>query len=442
MNRYLACFFIALLVGCSEPAPVVDAESPLNQADIKNSENALLEQTEEINTPPRPKEITKKYKDIFRNTLGEIIVGINEYHDALMKYPDPAIKDKEGKSLLSWRVQLLPFMGHQELYEKFNLEEPWDSKHNLKLVKEMPDFYRNPFSNAATGHTQFLAPVGKRTIWELGRNYNMANCTDGTGQIIMLICVEDEASVIWTKPEDLNIDFEKPKDGLAHIQSNHFLVLMAYGSPRLIKSDISKEAFQALLQMDDGVVLDLEEWATQTTIDEYEKVASLKKWGRYSRQRPPYLYSQFIGSQNCTNDALAELNELSNHLGIADFHSITLNSPRVTGEGLKHLSNMSSLEELICQGTSIADDGLVYIAEMKNLKNLSLRNSQISGEGLVHLSKLNNLERLTLYGTSISDEALVHLMRLGDLKELNLLKTNISEEGFKKLRAALPNCRI
>ncbi|HBE67153.1 MAG TPA: hypothetical protein DDW52_03290, partial [Planctomycetaceae bacterium] len=35
--------------------------------------------------------------------------------------------DESGKPLLSWRVHLLPFMDQQALYEKFHLDEPWDS---------------------------------------------------------------------------------------------------------------------------------------------------------------------------------------------------------------------------------------------------------------------------------------------------------------------------
>ncbi len=33
-----------------------------------------------------------------------------------------------GSSPLSWRVHLLPFLGEDELYAKFDLSQPWDSE--------------------------------------------------------------------------------------------------------------------------------------------------------------------------------------------------------------------------------------------------------------------------------------------------------------------------
>lgn len=34
------------------------------------------------------------------------------------------VRSKDGKPLLSWRVQLLPALGQKELYEQFKLDEP------------------------------------------------------------------------------------------------------------------------------------------------------------------------------------------------------------------------------------------------------------------------------------------------------------------------------
>ena len=42
----------------------------------------------------------------------------------------PAICDKDGKPLLSWRVTILPYIEHSMLYREFKLDEAWDSPHN------------------------------------------------------------------------------------------------------------------------------------------------------------------------------------------------------------------------------------------------------------------------------------------------------------------------
>ncbi len=72
-------------------------------------------------------------------------------------YPtNPAYFDAEGKPWLSWRVHLLPFLGYQSLYERFNLNESWDSANNLPLLDEMPDLFRDASLTGASHTTRFL----------------------------------------------------------------------------------------------------------------------------------------------------------------------------------------------------------------------------------------------------------------------------------------------
>jgi hypothetical protein len=54
------------------------------------------------------------------------------------------IVDKNGKVLLSWRVLLLPYLEEGALYKQLKLDEPWDSKHNKKLLEKMPKVFASP----------------------------------------------------------------------------------------------------------------------------------------------------------------------------------------------------------------------------------------------------------------------------------------------------------
>src|SRR6185312_11489838 len=99
-----------------------------------------------------------------------IMIGLHQYHDAHGKLPPPAITDKAGKPLLSWRVALLPYLEQVALYNQFHLDEPWDSEHNRKLLPQMPKVY------ACTGNapsvpygTFYQAFVGKDCVFEPGR---------------------------------------------------------------------------------------------------------------------------------------------------------------------------------------------------------------------------------------------------------------------------------
>jgi Protein of unknown function (DUF1559) len=80
------------------------------------------------------------------NSLRQIALAIQQYLDAKGRFPTAAIADSQGKSLLSWRVAILPYLGanEQNLYKQFHLDEPWDSPANKRLLIRMPNVYRSP----------------------------------------------------------------------------------------------------------------------------------------------------------------------------------------------------------------------------------------------------------------------------------------------------------
>ncbi|MEQ8788046.1 MAG: hypothetical protein RIC55_17190 [Pirellulaceae bacterium] len=56
-------------------------------------------------------------------------------------FPPRGIPSDSPEPLLSWRVAMLPGLYCRTLYGEFHLDEPWDSPHNLKLLKHMPTAY-------------------------------------------------------------------------------------------------------------------------------------------------------------------------------------------------------------------------------------------------------------------------------------------------------------
>ena len=70
------------------------------------------------------------------------------------------IADKKGKALLSWRVQLLPYLEQGDLYKKFALDEPWDSETNKPLIAMMPKVFAPVRVKSEEGHTFTAASPG------------------------------------------------------------------------------------------------------------------------------------------------------------------------------------------------------------------------------------------------------------------------------------------
>ncbi len=150
------------------------------------------------------------------NQMKQLGIALQNHHDTFKKFPPPAIlSKKDGMPLLSWRVKILPFLEHNDLYKEFHLDEAWDSPHNKELITKMPDVYYCPGSNAgAKGRTVYQLPRGQTTAFAGPEGTPIRQITDGTSKTIGIVETDDEHAVIWTKPDDWKFDPEKPGAGL------------------------------------------------------------------------------------------------------------------------------------------------------------------------------------------------------------------------------------
>jgi prepilin-type processing-associated H-X9-DG protein len=172
-----------------------------------------------------------------------IVIALHNYHNAFGELPSDLKDKKTGKPLLSWRVALLPFLGHADLFRKFNTFEPWDSPHNKELLRNMPDIFRRPPLDAsmfgyfdsrdsaadnpeAADRTPYLAPIYPGTAFAEAKPLSLGKLTqgDGTSNTIGLVEVADGFAVPWTKPQDWTIteaggtnDLHYWPDGLTNV---------------------------------------------------------------------------------------------------------------------------------------------------------------------------------------------------------------------------------
>ena len=98
------------------------------------------------------------------NNLKQIALAMHNHHDVFRRLPASANYDGETP-LLSWRVHILPFVGHQQLYSQFHLDEPWDSEHNRSLIENMPAVYENPSLSNGDFKTNYLVLTGEKTMF-------------------------------------------------------------------------------------------------------------------------------------------------------------------------------------------------------------------------------------------------------------------------------------
>lgn len=188
------------------------------------------------------------------NNLKMIALAMHNYHDAYRGFPDPAIRDKDGKPLLSWRVAILPFIEQQQLYEKFRLDEPWDSDHNRALIDQMPAVFNNP-ELAVKGKTNYLLVTGKGTGFEKPKT-TIAQIIDGTSNTIMAVEADASQAVEWTKPADWEFDSDNPLRGLGKFRPGIFLAAFFDGSVQSLSNTIDPNQLRALMTSQGGEVID------------------------------------------------------------------------------------------------------------------------------------------------------------------------------------------
>ena len=162
-------------------------------------------------------------------------LAMHNWHDAHKAFPAQANYDAAGRPLLSWRVHILPYLEENELYKQFHLDEPWDSPHNIKLIDKMPDIYALPNSPAQKqGRTCIVRPAGEKTTCPGKKAVAIKEIEDGTSNTIMLVEVDEKHAVVWTKPDDIEINLEQPLNGLGGHFPGSFLTAICDGSVHFI----------------------------------------------------------------------------------------------------------------------------------------------------------------------------------------------------------------
>ncbi len=164
----------------------------------------------------------------------QLMIALLSYESARRTLPPAAIRDAQGRPLLSWRVAVLPYLDQKALYDQFHLDEPWDSPHNRELVKRMPAVFTtsDPKLAAANleGKTVYQVPVGPDTIFFKDEGTKLSEITDGTSATIALVEVVPDRAVEWTKPADWEVNLQDPLNGVRRADRDGFIAARCDGS--------------------------------------------------------------------------------------------------------------------------------------------------------------------------------------------------------------------
>ncbi len=201
----------------SEPAPRPDPFAP------KRSKLFAGDET----TPTSSGELLDAEK-----ALARIGIALRNHRSAYKVLPPQSGGRRSTE--LSWRVDILPFLQDKEataLYHEFKFDEPWNSEHNLKLVGRIPKVFAATEQLAREGKTRIVFPFHPDAVYhDRRRGASIRSLPADLGSVILAVVADESNAVVWTKPDDYDIDLKQPRKGWSQGVSGIPLALVADGT--------------------------------------------------------------------------------------------------------------------------------------------------------------------------------------------------------------------
>jgi prepilin-type processing-associated H-X9-DG protein len=185
------------------------------------------------------------------NNLKQIALAMANYEAAFGAFPPRVSRDPQGRPLLSWRVAILPFLEEQALYDRFHLDESWDSPHNRTLIDQIPSMFTCP-SQAGWSRNQTLYQVldGPGVFLDSTKPTRLGEIGDGPGETIAV--VEAPSPVPWTSPRDVPFRPGRPFPAWEATHPGGFNASFVDGSVRFQKRSMPASELEALATRSGG----------------------------------------------------------------------------------------------------------------------------------------------------------------------------------------------
>ncbi|MHB8968921.1 MAG: DUF1559 family PulG-like putative transporter [Pirellulaceae bacterium] len=203
-----------------------------------------------LTKPAQPLSVIERRQRTIDN-LTKIGEAIRRYTDEKRQVFLPATYDVHQKPLLSWRVELLPYLGYQQLYTEFRRDQPWNSPHNRTLMARIPEPYQSP--ERFDEKTNYLVPMASFTPFgKRMTGLSTRLIEDGLADTVAIVEVDDAIAVPWTQPADLTIELNAFRKQVETLREDGFFVVWLDGSVGRVQRDCSDRDLRAIFTFDSG----------------------------------------------------------------------------------------------------------------------------------------------------------------------------------------------
>ena len=201
-----------------------------------------------------------------QNNVKQIALALTYYEWEHRSFPPAATAEKDGQPAMSWRVAILPHLEENQLFQKYDRKQPWNSPRNRAVADTPLLSYRCPNDpkGPRSRETSYVMLVGKGTVAglpEKDRNFKYISAHSGASSTILFVEAPN-SGIPWAEPRDLTIDefIKRLKSHKGGFPGGCICLALCDGSVRLIRTDISPYVFRALANPSRDGPIDESEW--------------------------------------------------------------------------------------------------------------------------------------------------------------------------------------
>ena len=131
------------------------------------------------------------------NNMKQVSLGVLNYQSQSGKFP-------AAEKNLSWRVEILPYIEQENLFQKFDPTQPWNAGPNQPLADVAIKTYISPLDDPGTVQTHYRAFTGTDTAFDpnLMRQRPFPDCF-GDGTSNTLLAVDTTETIPWPQPREI-----------------------------------------------------------------------------------------------------------------------------------------------------------------------------------------------------------------------------------------------
>lgn len=188
-----------------------------------------------------------------RQNLKQISLALYAYTAEFGAFPPACTVDEDGHRLHSWRTLILPFLGHESLYNSIDLSKPWDDPVNARALESMPEEFLCPSDVGSKNHTPYLANSAEGGLLRPQVPRQPIEINDGLQNTLMIIEVPSDRAVPWMSPRDADeslILSIGPESKIRHAGGTH--AVLCDGRILFLSNQLPSETRQALISIDAG----------------------------------------------------------------------------------------------------------------------------------------------------------------------------------------------